>query len=227
MHLGPITQEKTERPQMWQKAMPDFLGNWYPARHIACEWRGGSNQPDGFPRIGGMMRFVSCAAWATGSCRLQVLINVLRRAHSTAVCTQQRRPICLLYSALLPRRRHPVWRAAAERRHGAVPPRLHVRRGRCWLAALKSYATGVQRLPSGQEDLACYRAPLASQTSWSAATLLAACCAQPCRCLPAPLCRRSTCLTTCASLLLPQVHGAHHYVQQRDCGGAGGAVRVL
>ncbi len=39
MHLGPITQEKTERPQMWQKAMPDFLGNYFPARHIACEWR--------------------------------------------------------------------------------------------------------------------------------------------------------------------------------------------
>lgn len=37
MHLGPITQEKTDRPQMWQKAMPDFLGNWFPARHIACE----------------------------------------------------------------------------------------------------------------------------------------------------------------------------------------------
>lgn len=35
MHLGPITQEKTDRPQQWQKAMPDFLGNWFPARHIA------------------------------------------------------------------------------------------------------------------------------------------------------------------------------------------------
>jgi hypothetical protein len=35
MHLGPITQEKTERPQLWQKAMPDFLGDWFPARHIA------------------------------------------------------------------------------------------------------------------------------------------------------------------------------------------------
>ncbi|KAL4428069.1 hypothetical protein ABPG75_002158 [Micractinium tetrahymenae] len=32
---GPITTEKTDRPQMWQKGMVDFYGNYFPQRHIA------------------------------------------------------------------------------------------------------------------------------------------------------------------------------------------------
>ncbi|PSC73894.1 Serine threonine-kinase 2 19 [Micractinium conductrix] len=35
MNLGPITVEKTGKPQMWMKAKMDFEGNYFPARHIA------------------------------------------------------------------------------------------------------------------------------------------------------------------------------------------------